>query len=100
MKRTSPSKETLYRVPFLQDVQQTLGRMQQDFPNLCDIHALVIHPSYEALASALGFQKTHRDFPTSLYWMYLPLDRFLALDVATAIADAFGQQDAVAKSVR
>ncbi|MEL7352549.1 MAG: hypothetical protein AAF171_07130 [Cyanobacteria bacterium P01_A01_bin.116] len=74
----------LYRVLFLQDVQLTLTKMQQDFPNLCDLHTLIIHPSYEALAQALGFQKmglqTNRD--TQLYWMYQALDRYLALDIS------------------
>ena len=56
---------------------------QQDFPNLCDLHTLIIHPSFEAMAATLGFQKmglpTHRD--PQLYWMYQALDRYLALDI-------------------
>jgi hypothetical protein len=64
---------------FLQDVQKTLGKMQQDFPNLCDLHTLIIHPSYEAMAVGLGFQKTIQDAKLSVYWMYMALDRFLAL---------------------
>jgi hypothetical protein len=44
--------------------------------------ATIIHPSYEQQASALGFQFMSRDRQLSLYWMYLPLDRFLALDIA------------------
>ncbi|MEM9089831.1 MAG: hypothetical protein AAGC93_13915 [Cyanobacteria bacterium P01_F01_bin.53] len=73
-----------YRALFLQDAQTILQKMQQDFPNLCDLHTLIIHPSYEAMANALGFQKmglqTSRD--TQLYWMYQALDRYLALDIA------------------
>jgi hypothetical protein len=64
---------------FLQDVQQTLQKMQQDFPQLCDLHTLVIHPSYEAMADRLGFQKTIQDAKLSVYWMYMALDRFLDL---------------------
>jgi hypothetical protein len=64
---------------FLQDVQKTLGKMQQDFPNLCDLHTLIIHPSYEAMAVGLGFQKTIQDAKLSVYWMYMALDRFLEL---------------------
>lgn len=67
-----------HRRLFLQDVQQTLQRMRQDFPNLCDLHTLIIHPGYEEMAENLGFQKTIQDSKTSVYWMYLPLDRFLA----------------------
>ena len=72
-----------HRTLLLTDVQDTLHKMQQDFPNLCDLHTLIIHPSYEAMALALGFQKigqqTSRD--TQLYWMYQALDRYLALDI-------------------
>ncbi len=72
-----------YRVPFLVDCQQTFIMMQQDFPNLCDLYTMIIHPSYEQQASALGFQFMSRDRQLSLHWMYLPLDRFLALDIAS-----------------
>ncbi|MEL6938233.1 MAG: hypothetical protein AAFO84_03465 [Cyanobacteria bacterium J06598_1] len=72
-----------YRVPFLEDAQQTLRHMQTDFPNLCDLYTLIIHPSYEAMATAMAFQEigtqTHRD--TQLYWMYQALDRYLDLDL-------------------
>lgn len=78
-----------YRVLFLQDVQSTLVRMRQDFPNLWDIHTLIIHPSYEAMASALGFQRTSRDIQTSIYWMYLAIDRYLALDIPAEMAKTF-----------
>jgi hypothetical protein len=67
--------------PFLQDVQKTLVKMQLDFPNLCDLHTLIIHPSYEAMALDLGFQKTIQDAKLSVYWMYLALDRFLTLEL-------------------
>lgn len=68
---------------FLQDAQQILQQMQQDFPNLCDLYTLVIHPRYEALVSALRFQKLDADRQANLYWAYLPLDRFLATEVKT-----------------
>jgi hypothetical protein len=66
---------------FLQDAQQTIKQMQADFPNLCDLHTLIIHPSYEEMAMNLGFQKTIQDSRSSVYWMYLPVDRFLALPI-------------------
>ncbi|NEQ52852.1 MAG: hypothetical protein F6K11_22390 [Leptolyngbya sp. SIO3F4] len=65
----------------LQDTQTTLRAMQQDFPNLCDLHTLIIHRHYEPLATALGFQKTGLDSQAAIYWMYLALDRFLAIDM-------------------
>jgi hypothetical protein len=66
---------------FLKDAQQTLVRMQQDFPNLWDMYTLIIHPSYEELGRALGFQKNSPDPKLPLYWMYQAVDRFLALDM-------------------
>jgi hypothetical protein len=71
----------LYRVLFLEDTQKTLVKMQEDFPNLCDLYTMIIHPMYEYQASALGFQNMSRDRQLSVYWMYLPLDRFLALNI-------------------
>lgn len=76
-----------YRIAFVRDVQQVLATLQRDFPNLCDLHTLIIHPSFEKLAQALGFHKTSSDNQLSVYWMYLPLDRFLALDIEEALKD-------------
>jgi hypothetical protein len=66
------------QAPFLQDAQKVMHQMKQDFPNLCDLYSMIMHPTYEALAASLGFQKM-RNSPSSIYWMYLALDRFLAL---------------------
>ena len=74
------------RIKFLEDVQQVMSLMRGDFPNLCDIHTLIIHPSYEELALVLGFQKTSLDAQLSVYWMYLPVDRFLAMDIKKALS--------------
>ncbi|MGF1490862.1 MAG: hypothetical protein ACFBSC_00070 [Microcoleaceae cyanobacterium] len=72
-------------VLFLQDAQQTLKKMRQDFPNLWDMYSLVIHPSYTELALALGFQKTSSDPKLSVYWVYQAVDRFVELDVEAAM---------------
>jgi hypothetical protein len=69
-----------YQAHFLQDAQQVMHQMKQDFPNLCDLYSMIMHPTYEALAASLGFQKM-RNSPSSIYWMYLALDRFLALSL-------------------
>src|SRR6476469_7136314 len=74
-----------YRITFLEDTQKVLGEMQTDFPNLCDLYRLMIHPMYEKQALALGFQKTSSDSQLSVYWMYLALDRFLALNIKEAL---------------
>ncbi|MEM9908461.1 MAG: hypothetical protein AAF921_25965, partial [Cyanobacteria bacterium P01_D01_bin.44] len=76
----APYWKTHQRV-LLQDAQQILTQMQQDFPNLCDIYTLTIHPVYEDLIQGLGFQKLGVDRQSSMYWAYLPLDRFLATEL-------------------
>ena len=82
--------ESQYRkqaqVGLLQDAQETLKKMRQDFPNLWDMYGLIIHPSYAELARALGFQKTSSDPKLSLYWTYQAVDRFLTIDIKEAIA--------------
>jgi hypothetical protein len=78
-----PAYVLQYRSLFLQDAQATLRQMQKDFPNLCDMYTLIIHPSYEEMAVALGFQKTiTSNQQPGVCWMYLPLDRFLDLDIS------------------
>lgn len=76
----SPYQEQA-RGTFLRDAQNTLKRMQQDFPNLMDMYTLIIHPSYAGLGQALGFQKMSTDPKLPLYWMYQAVDRFLLLDI-------------------
>ena len=72
-----------YRAEFVKDAQQVLLEMQKDYPNLCDLYTMIIHPSYEPMSVALGFQKMNPQ-PASIYWMYLALDRFLALNIDEA----------------
>lgn len=69
------------QLSLLLDSQQTMIKMQQDFPNLWDMYTLIIHPSYAELCLALGFQKTSSDPKMPLYWMYQAVDRFLKLDM-------------------
>jgi hypothetical protein len=71
---------------FLKDVQTTLGHMQADFPNLCDLYTMLIHPRYEELAQALRFQKLGADPKSSVYWIYTAVDQFLILDIDEAIS--------------
>ncbi|MDY6938994.1 MAG: hypothetical protein SWY16_15145 [Cyanobacteriota bacterium] len=71
----------------LEDSQQVLGQMQADFPNLCDLYALLFHPFYEKLTTVLGFQKTVCEPMSSVCWGYIAIDRFLALDISDAILD-------------
>ncbi|NEQ97326.1 MAG: hypothetical protein F6K30_11470 [Cyanothece sp. SIO2G6] len=70
----------------LADIQATLRQMLLDFPNLCDLYGLSLHPGSEAIAQAVGFQKTVQDPSLPVAWLYTPLDHFLEVDVARAIA--------------
>ena len=76
-----------YQIMFVEDTQQTLIKMQQDFPNICDMYALMIHPSYEKLTQGLGFQVTNVDTKSSISWLYVAIDRFLAIDAKIALKD-------------
>jgi len=78
------SGANLFRL--LQDTKQTLGQMQADFPNLCDLYSLVVHPLYEELRQVIGFQKTIQDTQRSYHWIYLALDRFLEVDIQQALS--------------
>ncbi|MEL6383534.1 MAG: hypothetical protein AAFQ89_14000 [Cyanobacteria bacterium J06626_18] len=72
---------------FLQDSQTTLRKMQASFPNLCDLYTIAIHPRLEALAFAVGFKPLKTDPNSSLRWLHLSLDRFLATDIETALVE-------------
>jgi hypothetical protein len=70
----------------LQDAKNTLEIVQADFPNLCDIYTLPMHPADQQLASVLGFQNTTPDQMRSLCWVYIALDKFIAVDLDRAIS--------------
>lgn len=70
-----------------EDMQKTLIKMQADFPNLCDLYGIAISPAYEQLRIAVGFQKTGQDSQGPVQRIYIPVERFLALDVRQAFAN-------------
>ncbi len=73
---------------FVEDTQKTLVQMQADFPNLCDLYLMIVHPvhSYIQVAVALGFQKIGEDPNAPVYWMYISLDQFLSLDIKKTLS--------------
>jgi hypothetical protein len=71
----------------LKDVQQTIVRMQSEFPNLCDIYALPFIPLQEALLFALGFQKAYQSLQSAAYWSYTSVDQLLAADMEQVVSD-------------
>lgn len=79
-----------YTVMFLEDVQITLGKMQADFPNLCDLWTLIIHPRYHRLATRVGFQRYNQKTGNTIYWMYQSFDRFIDLDMKAEMEDFRG----------
>ncbi|MBW4560064.1 MAG: hypothetical protein KME32_02720 [Mojavia pulchra JT2-VF2] len=83
----SPYTQLINLSQFLKDAQKTLVRIQADFPNLCDIYTLLIHPNNEQLVSSLGYHKTNQDTQMPLSWMYLALDKYLSLDIDKAVSN-------------
>ena len=73
-------------IQLLEDGQETIKCMREDFPYLSDLYTLILSPYLEALAKALGCQKITEDVTLDAYWMYLPIDRFLALDIQQIIS--------------
>ena len=74
---------TLYQL--LEDSQKTLKRMQSDFPQLCDLYSIIIHPVHEELRRVLGFERIYQDTQRSYSWVYLAADRFINLDIKQAL---------------
>ncbi|NJR50047.1 MAG: hypothetical protein HC780_11245 [Leptolyngbyaceae cyanobacterium CSU_1_3] len=71
----------------LEDTQATLIQMQSDFPELCDLYALSVHPVYEEIRRVLGFEKICQDMQRSHAWIYLAIDRFLSIDIKQALSN-------------
>jgi hypothetical protein len=78
------SRATLCK--FLGDTQITLNRMQVDFPELCDLYSVVVHPMHEELRKLLGFSLIRQDNQRSYAWIYLAVDRFTQLNIPEALA--------------
>ncbi len=70
-----------------QDTQNTLKQIHTDYPELSEVYSIAIHPRLAALATTLGFESMTPDPNTSLCWLYISLDSFLALDVEQVLTD-------------
>lgn len=82
----SPYKQRTNVIQFLEELQKILILIQPDFPNLCDMYTISVLPGDEQLASVLGFQKNSYNSQPSLCWMYLPIDKYLALDIKRTLS--------------
>lgn len=69
----------------LEDMQQTLRQMQSDYPQLCDLYGLIVHPRHLELQRALEFELVYRETERPYGWMYVPIDRFVAMDIRQAM---------------
>jgi hypothetical protein len=70
----------------IQSCQETLRAMKQDYPALCDMYSMIIHPSYEQLREVMGFEKIAQDPQRAYAWVYLAIERYLALDPQKTVA--------------
>ena len=64
----------------LRDTQAMLQKIHHDYPELTDVYTIAIHPRLQAFGLNLGFEVMKSDPDTSLSWLYMALDEFLALD--------------------
>ncbi|MEM9807197.1 MAG: hypothetical protein AAF959_18175 [Cyanobacteria bacterium P01_D01_bin.56] len=74
-------------VHMAQDTQTTLQKIHTDHPELSDVYTIAIHPRLAALGTALGFESMTPDPNTSLCWLHMSLDNFLALNVDQVLQD-------------
>lgn len=65
---------------FIQETQRTLLHLQEDFPSLCDLYAILIQPNHAALRQLMGFERVLQNSQQSQNWVYISLDRYLSLD--------------------
>ncbi|HTL88295.1 MAG TPA: hypothetical protein VL134_02770 [Leptolyngbya sp.] len=70
----------------LEDTQQTLLKVRSDFPEVCDLYTLIVHPIYEELRKVLGFERFCEDNQRSFAWIHGAVDRFLETDMEHALA--------------
>jgi hypothetical protein len=70
----------------IKNTQSMTAAMRQDYPALCDMFSLIIHPSYEQLRKIMGFETTAQDRQRAYKWVYLAIDRYLAVDPAATVA--------------
>lgn len=72
---------------FIYDTQATLRQIKQDFPAICDMYSMIIHPSHEKLRRIMGFERVSQDSQRSYYWAYLAIDRYLKLIPEKVVTD-------------
>ncbi|MBT9316482.1 hypothetical protein [Leptothoe spongobia] len=70
-----------------QDTQATVREIYKDYPELSEVYSIAIHPRLAAFATTLGFEIMRPDPQTSLCWLYISLDSFLALEADKVLAD-------------
>lgn len=71
----------------LEDAQQTLLKIRDDYPEICDLYSLIVHPIYERLRQVLGFERICEDHQKSFAWIHGSVDRFLETDMKQALSN-------------
>ncbi|MBW4527535.1 MAG: hypothetical protein KME18_20510 [Phormidium tanganyikae FI6-MK23] len=71
----------------LEDTQQTLRVVRNDYPEICDLYTLIVHPIYEKLRHVLGFERICEDNQRSFAWVHCAIDRFLETDMKQALSN-------------
>lgn len=71
----------------LEDTQQTLLKVRNDYPEICDLYTLIVHPIYEKLRYVLGFERICEDNQRSIAWVHCAIDRFLETDMKQALSN-------------
>lgn len=71
----------------LEDTQQTLIKVRGDYPEICDLYTLIVHPIYEQLRHVLGFERICEDNQRSFAWIHGALDHFLETDMQQALSN-------------
>jgi hypothetical protein len=60
--------------------------MVQDFPDLCDVYTLPIHPAEDNWSVPWDFTKPSKIHSYLYYWTYTALDKYLALDIEQVLS--------------
>jgi hypothetical protein len=66
--------------------QSIIRSMQPDYPALCDLFSMIIHPSYEQLRKIMGFEKTAQDQQRPHKWVHIAIERYLTIDPKATVA--------------
>ncbi len=62
------------------ETQTILKSMRDEYPDVSELYSIPIHPQIQKFALSLGFQILHKGNSQDMYWLHMPIDRFLQID--------------------